>query len=84
MALERIRTRFESGILADMSTPDFETRVGILKNKSEQLGIVLSDDIVYYIAEQLKSNIRQLEGIIKKLHAYIKKLQIKQILNLTI
>ncbi len=68
---ERIRSRLESGILADMSTPDFETRVGILKTKSEQLGINLSDDIVYYVAEQLKSNVRQLEGIIKKLHAYI-------------
>ncbi len=67
---ERIRSRFESGILADMSAPDFETRVGILKNKSEQLGMMVSDDIIYYIAEQLKNNTRQLEGIIKKLHAY--------------
>lgn len=67
---ERIRSRFESGILADMSAPDFETRVGILKNKSEQLGMVVNDDIIYYIAEQLKNNTRQLEGIIKKLHAY--------------
>lgn len=67
---ERIRSRLESGILADMSAPDFETRVGILKNKSDQLGVFVSDDIIYYIAEQLKNNTRQLEGIIKKLHAY--------------
>lgn len=67
---ERIRSRLESGILADMSVPDFETRVGILKNKAEQLGIIVSEEIYYYIAEQLKNNTRQLEGIIKKLHAY--------------
>ena len=67
---ERIRSRFESGILADMSPPDFETRVGILKNKSDQLNLNLSDDILFFIAEQIKSNIRQLEGIIKKLQAY--------------
>ncbi len=68
---DRIRSRFESGILADMSTPDFETRVGILKSKAEQYGVNLSDDIIYYIAEQIKSNVRQLEGIIKKLYAYV-------------
>ena len=66
---ERIRSRFESGILADMSPPDFETRMGILKNKADQLGLEVSDEILYYIAEQIKSNIRQLEGITKKLHA---------------
>lgn len=68
---ERIRSRFESGIIADMSTPDFETRVGILKNKAEQLGLIIDDDILYYIAEQIKSNVRQLEGIVKKLQAYV-------------
>ncbi len=68
---ERIRSRFESGILADMSPPDFETRMGILKNKADQLGLEVSDEILYYIDEQIKSNIRQLEGIIKKLQAYV-------------
>lgn len=68
---ERIRSRFESGIIADMSPPDFETRVGILKSKSEQLGLDINDDVLYFIAEQVKSNIRQLEGIIKKLQAYV-------------
>lgn len=67
---ERIRSRFESGVLADMSPPDFETRVCILKSKADQLGLEISDDILYYIAEQIKNNIRQLEGIIKKLQAY--------------
>lgn len=68
---ERIRSRFESGIIADMSPPDFETRVGILKSKSEQLNLEIDDDVLYFIAEQVKSNIRQLEGIIKKLQAYV-------------
>lgn len=68
---ERIRSRFESGIIADMSPPDFETRVGILKNKAELLGLEIDDDILYFIADQVKSNIRQLEGIIKKLQAYV-------------
>ena len=68
---ERIRSRFESGVLADMSPPDFETRVCILKNKATELGLEISDDILYYIAEQIKNNIRQLEGIIKKLQAYV-------------
>lgn len=68
---ERIRSRFESGIIADMSPPDFETRVGILKSKSEQLGLDINDDVLYFIAEQVKNNIRQLEGIIKKLQAYV-------------
>ena len=67
---ERIRSRFESGMLADMSPPDFETRVGILKNKAIQINLKIDDDILYYIAEQIKTNIRQLEGIIKKLKAY--------------
>lgn len=68
---ERIRSRFESGVLADMSPPDFETRVCILKNKADELGLEINDDIIYYIAEQIKNNIRQLEGIIKKLQAYV-------------
>ncbi len=68
---ERLRSRFESGIIADMSPPDFETRVGILKSKSEQLNLEIDDDVIYFIADQVKSNIRQLEGIIKKLQAYV-------------
>ena len=68
---ERIRSRFESGMLVDIQPPEFETRVSILKAKADQLGLEISDDIYYYIAEQIKSNIRQLEGIIKKLHNYV-------------
>ena len=69
---ERIRGRFESGMMVDIQPPDFETRVSILKNKAIQLNLELNDDIFYYVAEQIKSNIRQLEGIIKKLHNYVK------------
>lgn len=67
---DRIRSRMESGMMADIQSPDFETRFGILKQKAEQLELQISDDILYSIAEQIKSNIRQLEGIIKKLKAY--------------
>lgn len=68
---DRIRSRMESGMMADIQPPEFETRVSILKKKAEQLNLEIPDDIYYYIAEQIKSNIRQLEGIIKKLQAYV-------------
>ncbi len=68
---DRIRSRMESGMMADIQSPDFETRFGILKQKADQLELDVSDDILYSIAEQIKSNIRQLEGIIKKLKAYV-------------
>ncbi|MBQ8732299.1 MAG: chromosomal replication initiator protein DnaA [Oscillospiraceae bacterium] len=67
---ERIRTRFESGLLADVLPPDFETRVAIIRRKAELLSIDLPDDVVEYIANRLKTNIRQLEGTVKKLRAY--------------
>lgn len=68
---DRIRSRLESGLFADITTPDFETRVGIVIKKSEQLGIELNENIVYYIAEHIKVNTRQLEGVVKKLQAFI-------------
>lgn len=68
---ERIRFRFESALLTDIAPPDFETRVGILKRKAELLNLDLNDDILYYVAEQVKNNIRQLEGVVKKFHALI-------------
>lgn len=67
---ERLRTRFEWGLLADIYPPDFETRMAIVKRKAQFLNIPISDDVVQYIAEKLKSNIRQLEGVVKKLKAY--------------
>ena len=75
---DRLRTRFEGGLMADIQPPDLETRMAIIRNKASQLGLVLSDDAVEYIAEKVTSNIRQLEGVIKRLTAY------KAILNRTI
>lgn len=69
---ERIRSRFESGLFADITPPDFETRVGIIRTKAELLDIKLDENIIYYIAEHIKMNTRQLEGVVKKLQAFIK------------
>lgn len=68
---ERIRSRLEGGFYGDITPPDFETRVGIVNKKAEQSGFKLDEAIVYYIAEHIKSNTRQLEGVVKKLEAYI-------------
>lgn len=67
---ERLRTRFESGLLADITAPELETRISILRRKAELLGYPLPEDVAEYIATNLKDNIRQLEGIVKKLYAY--------------
>lgn len=66
---ERIRTRFESGLIADVSTPDFETRMAIIRRKAEALNINIPDDVCEFIANRLKTNIRQLEGAVKKMTA---------------
>ena len=67
---ERLRTRFEWGLTADIQPPDFETRVAIVKRKAELLKLDVPDDVADYIANHLKQNIRQLEGAVKKLNAY--------------
>lgn len=67
---ERLRTRFEWGLLADVQPPDFETRIAIIRRKAELLEIAIPDDVAEYIANRLKNNIRQLEGAVKKLKAY--------------
>ena len=69
---DRLRTRFEWGLLADIQPPDFETRVAIIRRKAELLDIQIPDDVSEYIANRLKTNIRQLEGAVKKLKAYKK------------
>ncbi|MBQ1741187.1 MAG: chromosomal replication initiator protein DnaA, partial [Erysipelotrichaceae bacterium] len=66
---DRLRSRFESGLLADIQPPDFETRMAIIKRKAELLEMNLPDDVTEYIATRLKTNIRQLEGVVKKLKA---------------
>ena len=67
---DRLRTRFEWGLMADIQPPDLETRMAITRNKAGQLGLLLSDDAVEYIATNITANIRQLEGVIKRLTAY--------------
>ena len=66
---ERIRSRFEQGVIADIQQPDYELRLAILKNKAESMNLFIDDDMLSYIAEKLQSNIRQLEGIIKRILA---------------
>ncbi len=66
---DRLRTRFEMGLLADIQPPDLETRIAIIRRKAQLLDIPVTDDIAEYIAGQLKSNIRQLEGAVKYMRA---------------
>ena len=67
---ERIRSRFEWGLLADVGYPDYETRMAILRRKEEMDGFHLDDEILDYIATNIKSNIRELEGALNKLLAF--------------
>ena len=67
---DRLKTRFEWGLLADIQPPDYETRMAILKNKAKKLGLNLSDDVCNYIAINVTNNVRQIEGTVKKILAY--------------
>ena len=66
---ERVRTRFEWGLVADISPPEIETRIAILKSKAERDDIYLPDDVATFLASHIKSNVRELEGILIKLQA---------------
>ncbi len=66
---ERLKTRFEWGLIADIQPPDLELRIAIIKKKAEQVNVELPDDVLTFLAENLRSNIRQIEGAIKKLGA---------------
>ena len=66
---ERLRTRFEWGLTADIQPPDFETRIAIITRKAESINLNLPDNVCEYVANQLKNNIRQLEGAVKKIGA---------------
>ena len=67
---DRLRTRFEGGMMADVQPPDVETRMAIIRNKAGLLGMQLSDDIVSYIAQKITANVRQIEGVINRLTAF--------------
>lgn len=67
---ERLRTRFESGLICDIQPPDFETRVAIIKNKADFLHLEMPKEVSFFIAENIKSNIRQLGSAVKGIYAY--------------
>ncbi len=67
---DRLRSRFEWGLIADIKSPSLETRVAILKKKGEHENIKLDDNMLLYVASKLKSNIRELEGFLKRINAY--------------
>lgn len=66
---DRLKSRFEDGLLADIQPPEFETRCEIIKRKARLLNLQIDEPVVSYIAEKIKTNIRQLEGVTKKLYA---------------
>lgn len=68
---ERMQSRLEGGLIADINPPDFETRVGIINAKSRMMNFQIPENVVYFIAEQIKTNTRQLEGVVKKLQACV-------------
>ncbi len=67
---DRLRTRFEWGLIADIQPPDYEMRVAIIENKCKNLLLSLSDEVIAYIADNITNNIRQIEGTVKKIKAY--------------
>ena len=67
---DRLRSRFESGLICDVTQPDYETRMAIVKTKADSIALKLPDDVCNYIAENITNNVRQLEGTVKKIKAY--------------
>ena len=67
---DRLRSRFESGLIVDIQPPDYETRMAIIKSKATSLNLELNDDVCNYIAVNVTSNVRQIEGTVKKIMAY--------------
>ena len=68
---DRLKTRFEWGLLASIEAPDYETRMAIIKTKAISLGLDLGDDVCDYIANNVTNNVRQIEGTVKKIRAYV-------------
>lgn len=67
---QRLVSRFEWGMIADIQAPDLETRMAILRTKMEKRGVALSEDILFYIAENIQNNVRELEGALNRLAVY--------------
>ena len=67
---DRLKTRFEWGLLADIVPPDYETRMAIIKNKAIRMGIELPEEVLTYVAENITANVRQIEGTVNKMLAY--------------
>ena len=67
---DRLKTRFEWGLLADIQPPDYETRVAIIKNKAIRMGVELPEEVLTYVAENITSNVRQIEGTVNKILAF--------------
>lgn len=67
---QRLISRFEWGMIADIQPPDLETRMAILRTKMEKKGVLLSEDILFYIAENIQNNVRELEGALNRLAVY--------------
>ena len=67
---ERLRSRFEWGLIADIGSPDLETKIAILRGKAEAEGIELHDDVASFIARQVRSNVRELEGLLNRVLAF--------------
>ncbi len=74
---DRLRTRFSSGLIADVKPPEYETRLAIIQRKAELLNFSIGDEVIDYIATKLKSNIRQIEGVVTKLNALYMVSQLK-------
>ena len=66
---DRLRTRFEGGLLADVQPPSFELRTAIIRKKADSMNLLISNEMVDYMAERLQNNIRQIEGALKRLNA---------------
>ena len=67
---DRLRSRFEWGLIADIQLPDYETRMAILKDKSSNMGLLLEEEVFHFLAANMKNSVRLLEGAVKKIMAY--------------